>query len=148
MNTIQINESIIPSSLKFLIVEDVQHVRETMIEYLKEMGFKGEIKYTDSSDRAFKLASEEKFDFFILDWSLKEGTGQEILAKLRSNPEYSLTPMLMVTGHDSIEDMMLAMESGASAYLIKPWTWEELEIKLCEAWNFHLKSRLKVTELI
>lgn len=148
MNTIQINESLIPSSLNFLIVEDVKHVRDTIIEYLKEMGFVGKIKYTDNRDQALELASQEKFDFFILDWSLNEGTGHEILSKLRGNPEYHLTPMLMVTGHDSIEDMMSAMESGASAYLIKPWTWEELEVKLCEAWNFHLKSRYKITDFI
>ena len=89
------------------------------------------------------ISKKEHVEFFILDWNLNQGTGHEILSKLRANPEYRMTPILMVTGNDSVEDMMLAVESGASAYLIKPWTWEELEVKLCEAWNHHLKSRQK-----
>ncbi|GAB4023868.1 MAG: hypothetical protein Fur0010_27110 [Bdellovibrio sp.] len=132
---IRVKEAEIPNQCNFLIAEDMEHVREIIYDHLRDSGFIGDIKFAETEPEAQSEAKHSNVNFFILDWNLKQGSGHDLIRWLRRQPRYAKTPILMVTGKDDVEDMLSAMESGANAYLIKPWTLEELEEKMSDAWK-------------
>lgn len=137
---IRVFESNIPNTTNFLIAEDIEHVREIMQDHLRDTGFKGKIVFAETENDAQAECEKAQINFFILDWNLKKGTGLDLIAWLRKQPQYLKTPILMITGKDSVEDMLSAVEAGANAYLIKPWTIQELEEKMSEAWNNSIEA--------
>lgn len=56
---------------------------------------------------------------------------------MRKIDEYQNTPILMITAHDDIKDVIKCMEKGASGYLIKPWMEEEFHEKVISSWSKH-----------
>jgi two-component system, OmpR family, copper resistance phosphate regulon response regulator CusR len=71
-----------------------------------------------------KLALSRKYDVIILDVIIPGITGFELCKKIRSNN--ILTPIIMLTSLDSVEDKLTGFEHGADDYLIKPFSFQEL----------------------
>jgi len=70
------------------------------------------------------LATEESVDVVLLDISLPELSGHDVLARIRSRrPEL---PVLMLTARDDLETKVRALDAGADDYLTKPFAFEEL----------------------
>ncbi len=95
-----------------LFLERGQHVFETV-----EDG-------AEALDR-LKLYS---YDLVILDWNLPKVSGVEVLRAYRNRG--GKTPVLMLTGHKSVEHKVEGLESGADDYLTKPFDGEELKARL------------------
>ncbi len=70
--------------------------------------------------------NERKFDFILLDIMLNGITGIEILEKIKSDERYSHIPVILQSGVVNSDIIKNAMESGASAHLIKPYSKAEL----------------------
>jgi DNA-binding response OmpR family regulator len=64
------------------------------------------------------------YDLAVLDWSIPPPTGLELLRKWRG--EGQKLPVLMLTGHDSVEDRVGGLDTGADDYLTKPFSFPEL----------------------
>jgi two-component system, OmpR family, copper resistance phosphate regulon response regulator CusR len=80
------------------------------------------------SDMGEKLACKKKYDVILLDVIIPGITGFELCKKIRSND--IKTPILMLTSLDSIEDKVTGFESGADDYLLKPFSFQELFIRI------------------
>jgi DNA-binding response OmpR family regulator len=74
---------------------------------------------------AMMRATRESFDLFVLDWQVPDVSGVEVLQWVRNNVSQSV-PILFVTVRDSEQDIVLALESGADDYMIKPARQHEL----------------------
>lgn len=70
------------------------------------------------------LANEFEYDTLILDLMLPDGSGLELLAKLRKTGQR--TPVLILTAKDTIEDKVQGFNLGTDDYLAKPFAFEEL----------------------
>jgi two-component system alkaline phosphatase synthesis response regulator PhoP len=68
----------------------------------------------------------EPFDLFILDFLLPGISGLEVLEKLRKNQIHALTPVLMLTVQNQVQNKIKALNRGADDYLVKPFNMEEL----------------------
>jgi DNA-binding response OmpR family regulator len=70
------------------------------------------------------LATEEGVDIVLLDISLPDLSGHEVLARIRARRP--ALPVLMLTARDDLDNKVRALDAGADDYLTKPFAFEEL----------------------
>lgn len=135
---------VFPSSITFLVLEDMDNLREQMVRDLRKLGVSGTIHEAPNVQTALKLASSENIGFIISDWNLPDGTGNEFLKKLRSVDRYKKTPFIICTTNSEIKFFLEAVQNGASDYIVKPWQIDELKKKIQLTWEVFLtKSKVK-----
>ncbi|HSB98372.1 MAG TPA: chemotaxis response regulator CheY [Burkholderiaceae bacterium] len=118
-----------PADLKYLIVDDFSTMRRIVRGLLKEMGCE---KAEEAEDGAVALAAlkAQKFDFVVCDINMPNMNGFEFLKAVRADDSLKHIPVLMVTAEARKEDIVLAAQSGASGYIVKPFTKATLEEKV------------------
>lgn len=120
-----------------LIIDDEQEIRESLEQLLKLEGYNSET--ASSAEEGSKKTGERIFDLVLLDISLPDRSGLDILKSLkRDSPE---TPVIMITAYDSSHTAFQASQEGAESYITKPWDNDKL---LLEIRNLLAKSRLQV----
>jgi DNA-binding response OmpR family regulator len=70
------------------------------------------------------LAEDEELDIVLLDISLPELSGHEVLSRIRARRPG--LPVLMLTARDDLDNKVRALDAGADDYLTKPFAFEEL----------------------
>jgi DNA-binding response OmpR family regulator len=102
---------------QILSVDDDADTREMLIALFEVDGY--EVSVTGSISEAVAMALEHRFDLFLLDWVLKDGTGIELCSALRSMEVTA--PILFYAGLDlTSEQMNEAMTAGAQGFITKP----------------------------
>jgi two-component system chemotaxis response regulator CheY len=129
------------SDLTFLVLEDLDNLRNQMISDLRASGVVGKIHEAASVQSAISICNSAQISFFISDWSLPDGTGNDFLKKIRSIEQYKTTPFIMCTNHGEINYFLEAVANGANDYIVKPWTLEELQKKLFITWDLHNQKK-------
>lgn len=130
----------IPFDTKFLIIDDQLDLVEIIAEQLVRDGYKN-IDKAFSFLEASKKLEKDSFSFLITDWALKDGTGLDLIHNIRKNPKYQKLPILLITGKDGIDDLMMLHELNIKDHLIKPFQFKELKGKLLECWErIHIKN--------
>ncbi|WP_341757630.1 sigma-54 dependent transcriptional regulator [Candidatus Tisiphia endosymbiont of Ditula angustiorana] len=142
-------------SIDVLVVDDEADIRDLVSDILKEEGFT--TKTAANSIQTFKILQERTPSAIILDIWLQgselDGLGILEIVKKR----YPLMPVIVISGHGTIETAVNAIKMGAYDYLEKPFSHDKLVILLkraCEAAklkreNLDLKSKvIDKTELI
>jgi len=127
----------IPSDLEFLIIEDTQVMQKILVIALKKLGFNGKVHMAPSLKQAQTIFTSNPIQFILLDWNLEDGTGDTFLKALRKHDKFKDLPVLMVSANDDMENVLGAIELGASDYLIKPPEENDLKEKLSNAWLKH-----------
>ncbi|HET9598490.1 MAG TPA: response regulator transcription factor [Anaeromyxobacteraceae bacterium] len=109
-----------------LIVEDELRVRSFLERGLTEEGF-GVVASSDG-DAAEAALSTGGIDLVLLDWMLPGLSGVDLLRRWRARGD--VTPVLMLTARDALDDRVAALNAGADDYLVKPFAFEELLARL------------------
>jgi two-component system chemotaxis response regulator CheY len=115
--------------MKFLVVDDFSTMRRIVRGLLKELGFLNVDEAEDGVVALAKLKSED-FDFVVSDWNMPNMTGLELLKAIRADAKLAHLPVLMVTAEAKKENIIEAAKSGASGYVVKPFTAATLDEKL------------------
>ena len=108
--------------MKILIVED----DENILAVLKR-GFEEEEYIIDTAldgEDGEYLALTNSYDLILLDWMLPLKNGIEVLESLRQKD--IVTPIIMLTAKDDIDDKVMGLTVGADDYLSKPFSFKEL----------------------
>ena len=105
-----------------LIVEDEQRIAEFVSRGLQAAGYKTEI--VDDGLEALERAQQPDIDLVLLDIGLPSMDGLEVLRELRSRG--SAVPVIMLTARSSTRDTVEGLDAGASDYVPKPFTFDEL----------------------
>ena len=118
-----------PADLKYLIVDDFSTMRRIVRGLLKEMGCNNA---EEAEDGAVALAAlkAQKFDFVVCDINMPNMNGFDFLKAVRADDSLKHIPVLMVTAEARKEDIVLAAQTGASGYIVKPFTKATLEEKV------------------
>ena len=118
-----------PADLKFLIVDDFSTMRRIVRGLLKEMGCNNA---EEAEDGAVALAAmkAQRFDFVVCDINMPNMNGFDFLKAVRADDSLKHVPVLMVTAEARKEDIVLAAQTGASGYIVKPFTKATLEEKV------------------
>jgi two-component system chemotaxis response regulator CheY len=118
-----------PADLKFLIVDDFSTMRRIVRGLLKEMGCNNAEEAEDGSV-ALNMLKAQKFDFIVSDINMPKMNGFELLKAVKDDDSLKHIPVLMVTAEARKEDIVLAAQSGAAGYIVKPFTKATLEEKV------------------
>ena len=109
-------------TMRVLIVEDNDPLRETLVDALTEDGYVVDSS-ADGEDGLYR-ATECSYDIIILDVMLPKVNGWEILEAVRDRGVN--VPVLMLTARDTTEDRVRGLDAGADDYLVKPFKLAEL----------------------
>ena len=103
-----------------LVVEDDEKVRAMVKKYLERMGF--DVVEVVGGKAAMAQLGRLRPDFVCLDLMLPESSGFEVCEFIRRHDDLRETPVLVISARAQPADRAAAEESGASAYLVKPFT--------------------------
>ena len=112
--------------IKILIVEDEQKIADTLKFGLNESGFKAEVAY--DGKLGYRLFSVQDFDLLILDINLPGMNGYELCKAVRLLNEH--VPIIMLTSMSALNDKIEGYEAGADDYIVKPFQFRELLLKI------------------
>ncbi len=83
-----------------------------------------------SGEEGIKAAAEKKPDLILVDAMMPVLDGYETVQRLRAQKESAATPIIMVTGDDSVKSVDRALNCGANDYIVKPLKEDRLKSKL------------------
>ena len=112
--------------IEILIVEDERKIADTLKFGLDEMGFNVDVAY--DGKLGYHLFCAKDFDLIILDINLPGMNGYDLCKAIRSRNER--IPVLMLTSMSALNDKVEGYESGADDYMVKPFEFKELVLKI------------------
>jgi two-component system phosphate regulon response regulator PhoB len=112
---------------RVLVVDDCPHARHTTRRALEQAGF--EVDVEADGERALSAVSETNLDLMLLDLTLPDVSGFEVLLHVRSSPTPAL-PVIVLSGRSAEADRVLAFELGADDYNVKPFLPRELPARV------------------
>jgi two-component system copper resistance phosphate regulon response regulator CusR len=108
--------------MAILIVEDERRVRSFLERGLSEEGHG--VRAFAAAPGAERALAEGGVEVVLLDWMLPGESGIDVLRRWRARGV--VTPVIMLTARDAIEDRVAALDAGADDCLVKPFHFEEL----------------------
>ncbi|HTG80709.1 MAG TPA: response regulator transcription factor [Geobacteraceae bacterium] len=108
--------------MKILVVEDEKKVASFIKRGLEEEKY--EVDTALEGEEGLKMALDKQYDLIVLDWMLPKKDGLAVVKDLREKK--TVTPVLMLTAKDSLEDIIAGLDSGSDDYLTKPFAFAEL----------------------
>ena len=118
-----------PTDMKFLVVDDFSTMRRIVRGLLKEMGCNN-VEEAEDGVVALSTLKNSKFDFVVSDINMPNMNGFDLLKAIKADDTLKHLPVLMVTAEARKEDIVLAAQSGAAGYIVKPFTKATLEEKV------------------
>ena len=118
-----------PSKIKFLVVDDFSTMRRIVRNLLKELGYTNADEAEDGAVALQKLKAGD-YDFVVSDWNMPNMDGLQLLQAVRADANLKHLPVLMITAEAKKENIIAAAQSGASGYIVKPFTAATLNEKL------------------
>src|SRR3954465_13954156 len=109
-----------------LLVDDDRHVLQSMADWLREQGDRGE----GAAARAGAIAAlgRKAFDLALVDIRLPDGDGFDVLAHCRE--QFPRMSVILLTGYGTVESAVEAIRAGAFDFLTKPLIDQELEVAI------------------
>ncbi len=112
--------------MRILLVEDNRRLNLSLKISLEEDGYAVDASYDGEEGEAFALSVS--YDLIILDIMLPMKNGYMVCRELRSRGV--VTPILMLTARDAVDDRVEGLDSGADDYLVKPFAIKELRARM------------------
>jgi two-component system chemotaxis response regulator CheY len=122
--------------LKCLVVDDHAMMRKIIVSALRTLGIRQVGTASDGKEALKLLESHIKGDaadpyhIVFLDWGMPNVNGFELLSHCRSYKEYDKTAFIMITAETERTNVMKAIRAGATSYIQKPFTEQELNKKV------------------
>ncbi len=105
---------------KILVVDDSRIMRNIVKNTFTTMNIPCEYLEAENGKEALVALSQHDIDLVFLDWNMPQLSGLDFLKEVRSNSKYEKLPVVMVTSEAARYNVIEALKSGVSAYLIKP----------------------------
>lgn len=112
--------------MKILIIEDEKELSKSIVTYLKQENYLCEI----APDFKSAIDKTESFDYdcILLDISLPDGNGLNVLKELKTNKKTD--GVIIISAKNSIDDRIAGLNLGADDYLAKPFHLSELSARI------------------
>src|SRR5687767_4294386 len=111
---------------KILLVEDEQKIADTLKLGLTENGYEVDVAY--DGNIGLKLFSTHHYNLIVLDINLPGINGYELCKTIRASN--AQIPIIMLTALSSLNDKIEGYDAGADDYIIKPFEFRELLMKI------------------
>lgn len=113
---------------KILIVDDDIQATNLIEKVLRSEGY--EATSENESSKAIQTARTIKPDLFLLDLMMPDPDGFKLCRMLRADPEFTHTPIIIITALDDGDSKIVAFGAGANDYLTKPFHIDELALRV------------------
>jgi len=130
-------------TIRALVIDDSRVMRNMVMNALKAAGLAA-FEFTEAVDGADALAkfNPATVDICFVDWNMPNMTGVEFVRKARATGGAFHVPMVMVTSEQTVAKIEEALnQAGADAYVCKPFTPEDMKVKLDKVINKVLKAK-------
>lgn len=115
--------------LCILVVEDQMQVRAWIADLLRAMGVREILMASDGIEALETVRQQrDRIDIIVCDWAMPRMSGIELLREVRLM--HPAMPFLMQTGHGTRDHVLEARNKGVSAFIVKPFSGAQLEVKL------------------
>jgi two-component system chemotaxis response regulator CheY len=111
--------------MKLLIVDDSTMLRDMLSYALNEGGYSDVTEAVDGVDGLNKAKSTQ-FDLIISDVNMPNMDGITMVSEVRKLPQYSKTPILVLTTERSDEMKSKGKAAGATGWIVKPFVPDQL----------------------
>jgi two-component system, OmpR family, copper resistance phosphate regulon response regulator CusR len=112
--------------IHILIVEDEKKIADALKQGLTENAFEAEVAY--DGNIGWKIFQSRPFELVLLDINLPGMNGYELCRAIRaSNPS---VPVMMLTAMNALENKIEGFDAGADDYIIKPFDFRELLVRI------------------
>jgi two-component system chemotaxis response regulator CheY len=119
---------------KILIVDDFETVRLFLRNGLNQIGMERIEEAADGQEAQRMLLEAKKsgdpFELVFCDWNMPVMNGLALLKTLRADPNFKDIVFVMVTAESETVSVVHAVKAGASSYITKPFTVDELREKV------------------
>ncbi|MCO4781321.1 MAG: response regulator [Candidatus Cloacimonetes bacterium] len=123
---------------RILCVDDSSTLRKSVIMALEVI----DVEILEAEDGVIGLEVLEKekanFDLILLDWFMPNMNGQQFLEAVKADDRYKNIPVVMLTTATDKTRMIQAIRTGAKHYLTKPFTQEDLLIRVVQVLQLEL----------
>ena len=114
------------SKLRILIVEDNESMREGMVQVLRKEGH--DVSEATNGSEGLSQAATRPFDLVITDYRMAGTDGLQLLKEIKKKA--AETEVIVITAFGTIELAVEAMKAGAWDFIQKPFTKDELKLKV------------------
>lgn len=114
-------------SYSILLVEDHYDLARTVCDFLEDQAYV--VDHARSLQAARHFLESNTYHLVLLDINLPDGSGYELCQWLREQCGLSL-PVMMLTARDTINDKLLGFAAGTDDYLVKPFDFQELLVRI------------------
>lgn len=127
--------------IKILIVDDMPTMRKIVKAVLRQLGYVNFLEAENGEDGFRVLKANSDVALVVSDWNMPKTTGIEFLKMVRADADTRHMPFLLITAEAKKENIMEALKSGVSNYIVKPFTAETLKEKLKAIDQLHAKQK-------
>ena len=120
------------AKLAILIIDDHGLTREMVRSILKQAGY-DTLYMAESGHEALEIMRDKKVDLVVCDWNMPGMSGLEVLRTIRSDRSLKRLPFVMLTAEAYKENIVEALRSGVTEYVVKPFTAQTLTEKVAAA---------------
>jgi two-component system chemotaxis response regulator CheY len=133
-----------PHDTRILVVDDMPSIRDLVKNQLKAMGFKHITEAGDGEEALRVLIQNNSpansIQLVISDWNMPNMKGIDLLKHVRATAEWTNLPFVLLTSEAERDQVTEAVLSGASQYIVKPFSAKVFEDKLKTAYAKHHKT--------
>jgi CheY-like chemotaxis protein len=108
-----------------LVVEDEEETADMLAEMLKVSGYA--VLSSSHSQNAIEIIKEQPLNAIVLDIMLPGTSGLEVLRFVRQTPQFTEIPVVVVSAKAMPADINAGLEAGATEYLTKPVSYNDLK---------------------
>lgn len=114
--------------VNILVVDDDPEIIDLLRLDLELMGF--QVDSANDGMNALKKAEAKLYDLIVLDVMMPKLDGFEVCKRIRSTRASATVPIVLLTAKGTIEDKIRGFNAGADDYLVKPFEFQELMVRM------------------
>jgi len=111
---------------QLLVVEDDVSISESLVDFFTGREWLVQACATVASAEA--ALKEQRFHMILLDLRLPDGSGLDVLRRLRRSGDK--TPVIVLTAHGETDQRVQGLQAGADDYVVKPFSVHELDARI------------------
>jgi two-component system chemotaxis response regulator CheY len=115
--------------MKVLVVDDFATMRRIVRNILKQLGFTNIVE-ADDGTTALEIMKSDKIDLVLCDWNMPKVSGLDLLKQMKADSDLKDIPFLMITAEAQKQNIIEAVKTGVSNYIVKPFTADTIAEKL------------------
>lgn len=117
------------SGYKIMVIDDSSTTRKMITNILGQIGHNNALEAENGIDALAKLA-QNKVDLILCDWNMPNMNGLQFVKSLRRMKTHGNIPVLMMTTNAAKEEIIEALQAGATDYVAKPFTPQIIQQKI------------------